>query len=102
MSGPNTKASKIDRILSRQNQANDFLECLLNSLRETHIADQATIKLLSETANRLEAENAKLRKYLGSVLFARRKLEALTAIPTLQRSKPNEQIASFTDKASHS
>jgi hypothetical protein len=81
MSGINTKASKIDRILSRQLGMEKDLENIFALMRLNHQTDQATIKLLTETARRLEAENARLRKYLGSVLFARRQREM--QIPTL-------------------
>lgn len=87
MSGPNTKANKVDRALRRIVEISDqsaTIEQLSNSL---HLA--------AETAYRLEQENARLRKYLGSVLFARRKLQALAAIPTLNRT--NAEIADFAD-----
>lgn len=117
-SGKNTKASKIDRVLARQVATDARLDSidgvakatlrridrmfaqqtaidsnLINAeatLRLNHETDQAQIKrltdsverltnslkLATETAHRLEAENDRLRKYLGSVLFARRQLEA--------------------------
>lgn len=73
MSGVNTKASKVDRAIRRIgeiSEQSESIERLSNSL-----------KLATETAARLEAENAKLRKYLGSELFARRQREM--QIPTL-------------------
>lgn len=74
MSGPNTKASKVERALRRVAELPDqyeAIERLSNSL-----------KLATETAHRLEAENAKLRRYLGSELFKRRQREM--QIPTLE------------------
>jgi hypothetical protein len=81
MSGTNTKANKIDRILSRQAESNEDIENIYALIRLGHETDQATIKMLTATAHRLEAENATLRKYLGSILFQRRKVES---IPTLE------------------
>lgn len=85
-SGENTKASKIDRILTRQGQANTDIENIYALIRLGHEKDTATIEqltatnaLLADVAYRLEAENARLRKYLGSVLFKRRQLMAGTA-----------------------
>lgn len=76
MSGVNTKASKVDRILSRQAEMDKYFrgfhECLLGSLRMTHEVDTSTIKMLTETAHRLEAENQRLRKYLGKLIVERR------------------------------
>lgn len=83
MSRANTKDSKIDRLLLRQRGDRlDILE-VLRLARETRIVQKLTVerlsnslKLATETAHRLEAENSRLRKYLGSVLFARRQREA--------------------------
>lgn len=80
MSGVNTKDSKLSRILARQVESNEDIQNIFALIRLGHETDLATIKLLTETAHRLEAENATLRKYLGSVLFQRRKVES---IPTL-------------------
>lgn len=95
MSGVNTKDSKINRMLSRQTMIDSELVRAFTLLRLNYEGDTATIKLLTatterlsnsltlatETAHRLEAENGRLRKYLGSVLFERRKREM--QIPTL-------------------
>lgn len=83
MSGPNTKASKVDRILARQVAIDGHLTNIFAVMRQSHETDRVTIKLLTETAARLEAENARLRKYLGSVLFERRQRDA--QIPTLRQ-----------------
>jgi hypothetical protein len=80
MSGSNTKSSKIERILARQVAIDGHLTNIFAVMRQSHETDRATIRMLTETAHRLEAENARLRKYLGSVLFQRRKVES---IPTL-------------------
>jgi hypothetical protein len=96
MSGQNTKDSKINRVISRQLVINDELVKVFALLRLNHETDTATIKLLTdtaerlsnslalatETAHRLEAQNERLRKYLGSALFARRQREM--QIPTLE------------------
>jgi hypothetical protein len=76
MSGVNTKASKIDRILQRQSADTQ----LLIDISEQQVA---TIALLTGVADRLEAENARLRKYLGSVLFKRRRLESASDVAQL-------------------
>lgn len=78
----NTKASKIDRILVRQGEAHDR-ELVAHDLLQTIFRQQATVDLLTKTAHSLEAENQRLRKYLGSILFARRRLQALE-LPTLE------------------
>jgi uncharacterized protein YicC (UPF0701 family) len=112
MSAPNTKASKIDRLLSRQVTREHLREILVEILRAElqelinsiceegrlkhawlvnhiraiedkleHLPDAAqqaaTIKVLSGTVQSLEAENKRLRKYLGSVLLQRRQGEQL-------------------------
>lgn len=89
MSGQNTKDSKINRVLNRQIELNKYLDNIFALLRLNHETDQAAItslsnslKLSTEVNHRLEAENGRLRKYLGSVLFERRKREM--QIPTLQ------------------
>lgn len=74
MSGQNTKASKIDRILR-------VLREVCDRQAVTIAMQMATIRMLGSTTQSLEAENARLRKYLGSVLFERRKRDA--QIPTL-------------------
>jgi hypothetical protein len=111
MSGENTKASKIDRILTRQAETNLSLSniaALMRLNRETDtqtIAEQAvtikkltaanleltaTNKLLSTVSQSLEAQLNTLRRYVGSVLFRRRQIQAGTAslndarIPTLE------------------
>lgn len=95
MSGVNTKESKIARIRVTQLEHEAHFEnifALMRLNRETDtatIAAQAkTIKMLTETnriatdfAQSLETENSKLRKYLGSELFARRQRDV--QIPTL-------------------
>lgn len=83
MSGQNTKDSKINRFLDRQIKADkvteeryyniekvflDVIEKQQKSIEEL----TATNTLFATTAHRLEAENARLRRYLGSVLFQRR------------------------------
>lgn len=91
MSGVNTKASKVDRALRRIGDISDqsaSIERLSNSL-----------KLATETAHRLEAENARLRKYLGSVLFARRKAEIPTLLdlsPAWLLDRPDGQRVKYT------
>lgn len=96
MSGANDKNSKINRLLLRQRGDRlDILEVLrlsreMQDLQRRRIHDQTgalvsignSLKLATETAARLEAENARLRKYLGSELFARRQRDA--QIPTMQ------------------
>lgn len=95
-SGANTKDSKIDRLLLRQRGDRLVILEVLKLAREARIVQKLTVerlsnslKLATETANRLEAENARLRKYLGSVLFERRQREAETdtrltrLVPTL-------------------
>lgn len=86
MSGVNTKDSKISRILTRvtdlsdrQLVADDLLQTIFRQ-QKTIESQQFTLAIAAETANRLEAENDKLRKYLGGELFARRQRE----IPTLE------------------
>lgn len=95
MSGVNTKESKIARIRVTQLEHEAHFEnifALMRLNRETDtatIAAQArTIKMLTETnriatdfAQSLETDNSKLRKYLGSELFARRQRDV--QIPTL-------------------
>ena len=81
MSGQNTRASKIDRLLSRQIDMERKYNLDFAIMRLQREAQDNTVKLLTETAHRLEAENARLRKYLGSVLFERRKRDM--QIPTL-------------------
>jgi hypothetical protein len=97
MSGVNTKESKIARIRVTQLEHEAHFEnifALMRLNRETDtatIAAQAkTIKMLTETnriatdfAQSLETENSKLRKYLGSELFARRQRDV--QIPTLRK-----------------
>lgn len=69
MSRANTKDSKIDRLLLRQRGDRlDILE-VLRLARETRIVQKLTVerlsnslKLATETAHRLEAENSRLRK----------------------------------------
>lgn len=90
MSGVNTKASKINRVLSRQLTINDELADIFAAVRKMHEVDQTTIQMLTSTAHRLEAENARLRKYLGSVLFERRQREM--QIPTLEPSWGNRAV----------
>lgn len=94
MSGQNTKDSKINRILARQLLDSEYLNAITKSIAALY-AKEATRKLLAEafervsnsldvaiqTSFRLEAENARLREYLGSELFARRQREM--QIPTL-------------------
>lgn len=88
MSGTNTKANKIDRLLARQISMDEDLTNIFSLIRLGHETDQETIRkltatntLLAEVAHSLEAENSKLRKYLGSELFARRQRDV--QIPTL-------------------
>jgi len=103
-SGQNSKANKIDRILSRQAEADLQLSniyALMRLNRETDtlvIAEQAAIikKLAAvvqsqeEQLNRQERQLDRIRKYVGSVLFKRRQIMAGTAslhdgrIPTLE------------------
>ena len=81
MSGVNTKASKIDRILARQMDLCELVEVVslqnLTAIDQTAAIDRLSnsLKLATETAHRLESENARLRSYLGSLLFERRKLD---------------------------
>lgn len=92
MSGSNTKAQKIDRILQRQIEADrvggeryynlekvflDIIDKQQKNIEEL----TATNTLFATTAHRLDAENARLRKYLGSELFKRRQREM--QIPTV-------------------
>lgn len=113
MSGENTKAQKIDRILQRQLILNRNELAIVESLKEFHKIDRATIALQAATIEKLTAANLELtatntllatvaqsqeeqlnrqegqldriRKYVGSILFKRRQLMAGTAsrIPTL-------------------
>jgi len=93
MSGQNSKSSKIERILTRVNVLADMHQLQIDHEQGT-IADQQrsieeltnSLKLATETAHRLEAENARLRKYLGSVLFKRRRLESASDVA--QRLEP--------------
>jgi hypothetical protein len=87
MSGVNTKSSKVDRALRRICDMADqsaSIERLSNSL-----------KLATETAHRLDAENARLRKYLGSVLFERRRWEMNRPIPTLTGAATRDAAPNF-------
>jgi hypothetical protein len=110
-SGENTKASKIERILSRQAATDLHLSNIAALMRLNHDTDTATIKMLTATNEKLVAANLKLiatnrllatvaqslegqlnrlRKYVGSILFKRRQLMAGTAslndvrVPTLE------------------
>ena len=99
MSGANTKDSKINRLLNRQIEADRvaseryynvekvFLD-IIEKQEKTIAQLTATNTLFATTAHNLEAENAGLRKYLGSVLFKRRRLESASdvdnRIPTLE------------------
>lgn len=91
-SGENTKASKIERILSRQAEADLQLSNIVTLMRLNHETDTATIKRLTaviqsqeEQLTRQEGQLDRIRKYVGSILFKRRQLMAGTAsrIPTL-------------------
>jgi hypothetical protein len=105
-SGENTKANKIDRILSRQAEADLQLLNVFTLMRLNHETDTATIAeqaaiikkltaanleltatntLLATVAQSLEAQLNRLRKYVGSILFKRRQLMAgtLNRIPVL-------------------
>lgn len=111
MSGENTKASKIARIRETQLEHGAHFENLFALMRlnretdtQTIAAQAATIKnltaanleltatnnLLSTVARSLEAQLNTLRRYVGSVLFRRRQIQAGTAslndarIPTLE------------------
>lgn len=88
MSGVNTKAQKIDRILSRLTELG-VAQLNIDELVQTIFRQQGTVdrlsnslKLATETANRLEAESSRLRKYLGGELFKRRQRDM--QIPTLE------------------
>lgn len=100
MSGVNNKASKESRILvrigelsDRQLVIDDLLQTVfrqqgvVESQQKTIKSQQLTMALAVETANRLDAENARLRKYLGSVLFERRQRDM--QIPTLSPMEPS-------------
>jgi regulator of replication initiation timing len=87
-SGANTKDSKINRILQRVNTLTDMHQIQIDNEQETIATQQSSIERLTnslhlstEMNQRLEAENARLRRYLGSELFKRRQADA--AIPTL-------------------
>lgn len=87
---------KTERLLAQQTATDNGLINVEATLRLNHETDQVTIKrltesverlsnsfkLAAETADRLEAENDRLREYLGSELFARRRRDF--QIPTLQ------------------
>lgn len=103
MSGSNTKDSKINRVLTRQVAINDELANLFRLMRDVYtenamskFRDEAierlsnSLKIAVETADRLEAENDKLRKYLGGELFARRQREM--QIPTLEPRFGNRSL----------
>jgi cell shape-determining protein MreC len=90
MTAENTKASKVGRILTRQISMDGKLDLLIDHVGERASAEffaaldrlesqDATIKVLSGTVQSLEAENARLREYLGSVLFRRRQVQAANA-----------------------
>lgn len=81
MSGINTKSSLLNRILARQAEASTDLGNIFALIRLGHETDQATISLLLKQLTAKDAEIATLRKYLGSVLFERRKRDM--QIPTL-------------------
>lgn len=95
-SGANTKANKIDRILSRQAEADLQLSNVVALMRLNHETDTATIKRLTaviqsqeEQLTRQEGQLDRIRKYVGSVLFKRRQMQALGTselkrIPTLE------------------
>lgn len=68
MTAPNTKASKLERILKRVTE--------IAAKTETVEELTATNQMLAATTRSLEAESARLRKYLGSILFARRQASA--------------------------
>jgi hypothetical protein len=87
VSAPNTKSSKIDRLLTRQTSANTILGSIYAEVRDGRETDKATIKMLSAAVASLEDDNRRLRKYLGSVLFHRRQLmvsDADQATPSLR------------------
>lgn len=99
MTAPNTKASKIDRLLSRQADANTVLVNIYTEVRDGRVFDQATIKILRAAVASLEDDNKRLRKYLGSVLFHRRQLavsnaeKPLPVIPPMNAFVPTLRIA---------
>lgn len=78
MSAPNTRASKIERLLKRVSdidvsmKARHELEATIKTLSTTN-------QMLTATAQSLEADNSRLRKYLGSVLFQRRQAQVAKA-----------------------
>lgn len=86
---------KTERLLAQQTASDNGLINVEATLRLNHETDQVEIarlsgsverltnslKLATEMAHRLEAENGRLRKYLGSDLYARRLREM--QIPTL-------------------
>lgn len=98
MSGTNTKAQKIDRILARQVESNEDIQNIFALIRLGHETDLATIekltatnKLLTETAHRQDAEIVALRRQLGLALAKLRQPVAkfnetfpFLAIPTLE------------------
>lgn len=89
---------KLERIFSSQASTDKSLVNIEATLRLNHETDQATItrltdsverfsnsfKLATETADRLEVENDRLREYFGSVLFQRRQGEASVDVKHLQ------------------
>lgn len=91
---------KLERIFVSQASAEKDLVNMEATLRLNHQTDQVEIarlsgsverlsnslKLSTEMGHRLEAENDRLRKYLGGELFARRQREM--QIPTLNSHIP--------------
>lgn len=91
MSGTNTKAQKIDRILIRQRELDVLLTNIAALMRLNRETDTETIAMLTavvksqeEQLNRQEGQLDRLRKYLGSELFKRRQREM--QIPTLSHT----------------
>jgi DNA-binding transcriptional MerR regulator len=91
-SGENTKASKIERILTRQRELDVLLSNIAALMRLNRETDTETIAMLTavvksqeEQLNRQEGQLDRIRKYVGSILFKRRQLmvASLNRIPVL-------------------
>lgn len=94
MSTPNTKASKMERLLKRVSDIDVSMKAR-HELEATIKMLSTTNQMLTATAQSLEADNSRLRKYLGSVLFQRRQAQ-VAAEPVFDTTQPAFASIGFT------
>lgn len=80
----NTKSSKMDRVLKRQLETKPLLE-IIATQAETIVRQSNTMQIQASVIRSLEAKLERWGKYMGGILFARRRLQALK-LPTLDQT----------------